>query len=95
MIKLSSKIKNISVIRGSGILGDPLLLFEEGARIPSSNSDGTKRGCKYMQNIGDGYGGVDLLPSPLPSLAYLRDLIKRDSHRICTTCHSCIYLIVF
>lgn len=64
MIKLSSKTKNISVIRGLGILGDPLLLFEEGARIPSSNSDGTGRGCKYMQNIGDGYGDVDLLPSP-------------------------------
>lgn len=67
MIKLSSKINKILVIRGSETLGNLLLLFGEGTRSLQIIIIGTGTYIKYQ----DEYGDVDSLPSPpypLPSL---------------------------
>ena len=69
MINSKSK-KNVLVIRGSGTLGDPLLLFGEGMGILSNNSDGDGEGMgTYVKYRGWVRGDRSPpLPSPLPSL---------------------------
>ena len=59
MINSKSKTKNVLVIRGSGTLGDPLLLFREGIMILSNNSDGDEDIRKIS-----GMGTKRLVPSP-------------------------------
>ena len=68
---INSKLKkNVLVIRGSGTLGDPLLLFGEGMWILSSNSDGDGEGtgtyAKYRGWVRGDWSPP--LPSSLPSL---------------------------
>ena len=68
---INSKLKkNVLVIRGSGTLGDPLLLCGEGMRILSNNSDGDGEGtgtyAKYRGQVRGDWSPP--LPSPLPSL---------------------------
>ena len=64
MIKLKSKTKNTSVIRGSRTFRDPRLLFGEGRGFPKAILSGMERRRRYMQNIENGYKEVDLSPSP-------------------------------
>lgn len=44
--------------------------FRKGTGIPLSNSDGTGRGQRYMQNIEDWYGDANSLSSPLHCQPY-------------------------
>lgn len=60
MIKLSSKINKILIIRELKTLGDLLLLFREGTRSPQIILIGTGTYIEYQ----DEYEDVDSLPSP-------------------------------
>ena len=68
MINSKSK-KNVLVIRGSGTLGDPLLLFGEGMKILLNNSDGDEEGtgiyAKYRGWVQGDWSPP--LPSPTPN----------------------------
>ena len=86
MINSKSKTKNVLVIRGSGTLEDPLLLFGEGMKILSSNSDGDGDGD--IRKI----SGMDIgrlvpsppLLSPSPSLfVILKQCQRRANLKTC------------